>query len=145
MGHIDYEPVTSLDALIDLSDAAARATLVRLRERMAMLDGPLDQRVVYDGRHHKPVLAFLRGDDTVLHLYPEPNIGVGLHCAMPIREVEEELLDLVGLSEKVQDAVAQAQADHNMLWVELVLHGPSQADDLIELLARRIELLPRRH
>jgi hypothetical protein len=145
MGHIDYEPVTSLDALIDVSDAAARATLVRLRERIVTLDGPLDQRVVYDGRHHKPVLAFLRGDDTLLHLYPEPNIGVGLHCAMPIRESEEELLDLVGLAERVQDAVARAQTHHNVLWVELVLYGPAQADDLIDLLARRVELLPRPH
>lgn len=145
MGHIDYEPVTSLDALIDLSDAAARATLVRLRERMTMLDGPLDQRVVYDGRHHKPVIAFFRGGDTVLQLYPEPNIGVGLHCAMPIREAEEELLDLVGLAERVRDAVARAQVHHNMLWVEIVLYGPAQADDLIDLLARRMELLPRSH
>ncbi|HEX2573792.1 MAG TPA: hypothetical protein VH877_29855 [Polyangia bacterium] len=145
MGHIDYEPVTSLDALIDMSDAAARATLVRLRERIAMLDGPLDQRVVYDGRHHKPVLAFFRGGDTVLHLYPEPNIGVGLHCAMPIRVAEEEMLDLAGLAEKVREAVSRARAHHNVLWVELVLYGPAQADDLIDLLARRMDLLPRTH
>ena len=145
MGHIDYEPVTSLDALIDVSDAMARATLVRLRERIATLDGPVDERGVYDGRHHKPVLAFFRGGDTVLHLYPEPHVGVGLHCSLPIRETEEELLDLAGLAEKVRDAVARAEAHHNVLWVEMVLCSPSQADDLVDLLARRIELLPRSH
>src|SRR5205823_5730001 len=76
MPHIDYDQVTSLDALINLSDAAARATLVRLRERLAQVDEALCEQVVFDGRHQKPVIAFYRGEDAVLHLWPEPNVQV---------------------------------------------------------------------
>ena len=145
MAHIDYDRTTTLDALIDVSDAGARATLLRLRERLGQVDAALDERLVFDGRHRKPVLAWFRGDDPVLHLHPEPNVSVGLHVDVPLRVHERKLLDLRGVSDRVREAVARARPRHNVVWVERVLHRPSDADEIVDLVARRIELLPKVH
>jgi len=145
MGHIDYEAVASLDALIDVSDAAARAAMVRLREQLARLDPDLDERLVMDGRHKKPVIAFYRGDEPLLHLFPEPNVSTGLHVAVPLRVAERKLIDLEGLSPWVREQVERARPRHNVLWIEGVLHSPSRVDELMPLLQRRLDLLPRLH
>lgn len=145
MAHIDYDAVATLDALIDVSDAAARASLVALRERLARIDPPLEERLVVDGAHRKPAIAFFRGADPVLHVYPEPGVGLGLHVSIPIRAAERKLLDAQGLAPWIAEAIARARPRHNIVWVESTLHTPGRVDDLIDLLLRRIELLPTVH
>ena len=146
MPHIDYDTISTLDALIDVSDAGARASMLRLREELQRIEPDLDQRVVFDGQHRKPVIAFYRGDDAVLHVYPEPSsTGTGLHVAMPIRTEERRMIALRGLVGWVQEAVVRARPRHNMVWVEVVLHQPSRVDELVAFLQRRLDLLPRVH
>jgi hypothetical protein len=142
MAHIDYEQVATLDALIDVSDAAARATLVRLRERLARL-GDFDQRVVFDSAHKKPAIAFYRGDEALLHVFPEPGVGLGLHVAVPIPAHQRDMVDARRFAPWLADAFRQARRRKRPLWVEATLHSPRRADELIDLLARRLALLPQ--
>lgn len=148
MSHIDYDATTTLDALIDISDAAARATFIRLREQLAGVPG-LDERLVFDGQRKKPVLAFFRGDDQVLHVFPEPNVRVGLHVAVPIRAHEHdlllEMLPDARIAPWLQDAVTQARSRGGLAWVDAVLTSPGRADDLVELVRRKLALLPTVH
>jgi len=145
MPHIDYDNVATLDALINISDAAARASLVRLRERLQAVDETLEERLIFDSAHQKPAIAFYRGEDALVHLYPEPNVRLGLRVALPLRASERSLLDLRGISDRVREAVERGRPRHNTVWVEMVLRSPAAADELVDLLARRLDLLPRVH
>jgi hypothetical protein len=145
MGHIDYDAIASLDALIDVSDAAARATMIRLRERLAQLDASLEQRLVMDGLHHKPALAFYHRREPLLHVFPEPGVGLGLHVAVPLRTAELPLLSTDPLAGWLKDALAHAARRRNVLWLEATLRSASRVDDLLPLLQQRIDLLPRMH
>ena len=144
MAHIDYDRVSTLD-LFSVSDAGAREALVRLRERLEALDPTLESRIVFDGMHRGPVLAWYRGDDAVLHVWPEANVQLGLHCLLPIRASERRLLDLRELPERAREAVERARPRHNMVWVDRIVHGAADADEIVEIVARRIELLPTVH
>jgi hypothetical protein len=143
--HIDYDSLASLDALIDVSDAAARAVMIRLREQLRGLDIPLDERLVMDGAHRKPAIAFYRHDEPVLHVFPEPNVSTGLHVSLPIRAAERKLIPLHGLAPWVQEAVVRSRPRHNVVWVEATLHTPGRVDDLLPLVQRRLDLLPHVH
>ena len=145
MGHIDYDAVASLDALIDVSDAAARASLVALRDRLELLGPAITERLVVDGLHKKPVLAWYRGDDPLLHVFPEPGVGRGLHVSVPLRTDDRRLIRMDDLAAWLREAVTRTRPRHNMLWVEATLPTPGRVDDLIQLLLRRIELLPAIH
>jgi hypothetical protein len=145
MPHIDYESLGTFDALLDLSDAAARATMIRLRDALQRLAPDLAERLVMDGLHKKPALAFYRGDDVLLHVFPEPNVSLGLHVSMPIRAHERPLLRTDGLSDWAREALARARPRQNVMWLETTLHRPGRVDELLDLVARRLELLPRVH
>lgn len=145
MGHIDYNAVTSLDALIDISDAAARASLIALRDRLALLGPAVTERLVIDGQHKKPVLAWYRGDDPLLHVFPEPGAGLGLHVTVPLRTDDRRLIALKELAPWLREAILRTRPRHNTLWVETTLPSPARVDDLIQLLLRRIDFLPAIH
>ncbi len=145
MGHIDYDAVSTLDALVDISDAGARAVLIRLRELLAERCPDLEERLVADGRHRKPTIALYQGDDSVLHVYPEPGGGVGLHVELPLRQAEMAMLDTRRFSPWLRERLEHARTTHNMLWVDAILHSPGRADELVPLIERRVDLLPRAH
>lgn len=144
MGHIDYDSVSTLDALVGISDAGARATLIRLRDRLAAACPGLEERWVVNGMHRKPAIGLFAGGDAVLHVFPEAGVGLGLHVALPLRQSELALIHVEELSPWLREQVAHARAEHNMLWLELTLRMPSSADELMPLIERRIDLLPHR-
>jgi hypothetical protein len=143
VAHTDFDAITSLDALIDVSDAGARAAMLRLRERLAALDAGLDSRVVHDGLRRKPTIAWYRRGEPLLHVYPEPGAGLGLHVAVPLRTWERDLLRWDGLAPWLREAADHARRRGGLLWIDATLHSPGRVDDLAVLLARRLDLLPR--
>jgi hypothetical protein len=145
MAHIDYDRIASLDALIDVSDAAARASMIRLRERLAELDPDLDERLVMDGIHRKPAIAFYRGRDPLLHVFPEPGAGTGLHLSIPVRTWERREIDRERLADWLAEALTRSRTRHNVIWLEAKVLTPGRIDDLVELLRQRIDLMPRLH
>jgi hypothetical protein len=145
MGHIDYDAIASLDALIDVSDAAARATMIRLRDRLRAIAPRLEERLVTDGLHRKPTIAFYQGSEALLHVYPEPGLSNGLHVMVPLRHFEQDLITTDHLAAWLRDAVAHAQTRKGLRLVEATLRSPTYADDLVVLLHKRLEVLPRLH
>ena len=145
MAHIDYDAVTTLDALIAISDASARAAMQALRERLDRSPLSLEQRLVFDGLHRKPAIAFYRGDEAVLHVFPEPNQATGLRVAIPIRTWERRLLRTSDLPDWLQEAIARGRPKHNVVWVETVLRDAGRVHQLMDLIERKVELQPTIH
>src|SRR5262245_31375640 len=145
VAHIDYDSVTTLDALIDISDAAARAAMLSLRDQLDRSGLQLEQRLVHDGTHRKPVIAFYRGSEPLLHVFPEPNVGTGLHVAIPIRAWERRMLRTADLPAWLREAVDRSRPRHNMIWVDAVLRDAGRVSDLVNLLVRKADLQPTLH
>ena len=145
MAHIDYDAVTTLDALIAISDASARAAMIALRDKLDRSGLELEQRLVIDGLHRKPVIAFYRGHEPLLHVFPEPNIATGLHVAIPIRAWERRMLRTSDLAPWLREAVERSRPRHHMIWVDSVLRDAGRVDDLVNLLVRKADLQPTIH